>query len=350
MSHKMRFWRIHGDNITEINSRELDNEKRLEDWIEKDPFILGEDLLIIGRQVTTEFGGKIDLLALDTEANTVIIELKKGRTPREIVAQILDYASWVRNLSYKEIDSIIKKYCEKDLSDYFSEHFQQNPPEAINLMHRMIIVASSLDDSSERIVEYLSEEYDISINVIFFNFFKDGESEYLGRAWLMDPEQMQERIESNKQTPWSGYWFVNIGEGPNRNWEDNRKFNYISAGQGEKYSRPLQKLKLGDKIFAYFKGEGYVGFGEVIQEFTPIREFKYKEKPLLEYDLKAEKPQENSEDMSLSEYCVGVKWYKTCDKNNAHYFKGIFANQNIVCKLRDQTTIKFLEERFDVKK
>ena len=51
-------------------------------------------ILIIGRQVLTNLGSLIDLLGLDTFGNTVIIELKRGKTPRETVAQLLEYASF----------------------------------------------------------------------------------------------------------------------------------------------------------------------------------------------------------------------------------------------------------------
>jgi RecB family endonuclease NucS len=61
----------------------------------KDPSMLGIDVLLVGRQVTTASYGRIDLLAIDDEANLVVLELKRNKTPREIVAQALDYASWV---------------------------------------------------------------------------------------------------------------------------------------------------------------------------------------------------------------------------------------------------------------
>ena len=45
----------------------------------------GTDLLIIGRQVPTGFGGFIDLLALDAEGRVHVLELKRDRTPRDVV-------------------------------------------------------------------------------------------------------------------------------------------------------------------------------------------------------------------------------------------------------------------------
>ena len=37
---------------------------------------------------------------------------------------------------------------------------------------------------------------------------------------------------------------------------------------------------------------------------------------------------------------------KTFDRNHGKWFKGAFANQNIVCKLRDQGTVDFLKAEF----
>lgn len=55
--------------------------------------------MVVGRQVTTAFGKLIDLLAVDAEGNLTVVELKRDRTPREVVAQVLDYASWVEVLN-----------------------------------------------------------------------------------------------------------------------------------------------------------------------------------------------------------------------------------------------------------
>jgi RecB family endonuclease NucS len=65
--------------------------------------MIADDFLVIGRQVRTDYDGYIDLLCLDSRGDTVIIELKRGRTPREVTAQSLDYASWVKELSRETI-------------------------------------------------------------------------------------------------------------------------------------------------------------------------------------------------------------------------------------------------------
>src|SRR5262245_1576762 len=160
MAFKMMLWENRQGQLVELPKRPLDEEERLEQWIERDSSLLGMDVLIIGRQVSTPFGGRIDLLGLEPNGDVAIFELKRDRTPREVVAQILDYASWVYELTPNQInviaDAYLKERLGKSLVEAFKERFDTELPESINSDHRMVIVASELDDSSERIVQYLS--------------------------------------------------------------------------------------------------------------------------------------------------------------------------------------------------
>lgn len=350
MAFNITLWRVEQNQIKELSKSKLDSENKLENWIVEDPSILGSDILLIGRQVITEFGGRIDLLGIDRSGDIVVIELKRDKTPREIVAQVLDYASWINNLDEIKINEISAIFLGKELSKAFEEWFSEALPENINSNHKMIIVASNLDDSSERIINYLSSEYGININAIFFNFFKTGNEEILGRAWLVDPEKVQEHFESKKKLPWTGFWFVNIGEGEHRNWEDNVKYGFVCAGQGKKYCEPLKKLKVGDKVFGYLKSKGYLGYGEVTHEAQMAKEFLVDSEQKRLFDLPLAQPgiKENSDDPEKSEWVVGIKWLKTFPKENGKWFQGAFANQNIVCKLRDQATFEYLKKEFRV--
>jgi len=71
-------------------------------------------------------------------------------------------------------------------------------------------------------------------------------------------------------------------------------------------------------------------------------------KPLIELLLKAPKATEHLDDPEMAEWAVGVNWIKTFPMEEYKYFKGLFANQNIVCKLRDQKTVEFLIREFGI--
>ncbi len=94
MAQEVRLWQITGeDHLDELERDKLNLEGRLEKWLETDISMISNELLVIGRQVQTVFGGIIDILCLDNNGDVVIVELKRDKTPRDITAQVLDYAT-----------------------------------------------------------------------------------------------------------------------------------------------------------------------------------------------------------------------------------------------------------------
>jgi len=168
MAIAMHLWQITEAGITPIPKSDLNLEKRLEQWILADPTVLDLDMLIVGDQIRTDYGCYIDILGLNRDGDLVIVELKRQKTPREIVAQCLDYASWVCDLQY---DDIVDLYKDGDLAQAYRETFDAPLPETLNSDHQIVIVAASLDDSTERIIQYLADKTDLNINAVFFNIF-----------------------------------------------------------------------------------------------------------------------------------------------------------------------------------
>ncbi len=344
MAFKTAVWSVNGSLLQAHERVALDSERRLEDWIAQDLSLLGEELLLVGRQVRTT-SGPLDLLAMDVEGKLVIAELKRNRTPREVVAQVLDYASWVRDRDLHDIDEICIKTTAKSLHDAFQARFGSDLPENACKSHRMLVVAAELDDSSERIIRYLQEEHEIDINAVFFSVYQVGGQEVLARAWLADPVETQQRAERRERAPWSGVWFVNNGidETDNgRDWELCRKHGFLSAGGDERYWRPLYKLNPGDTIAAYQKGHGYVGIGKVTRIAIPADDFMLEDgRPLnMISRLKGASEQQRAE------HVIGVEWDATVPASDAKTFRGVFANQNVVCKLRHGETLDFLRQEF----
>jgi hypothetical protein len=151
----LEVWRIDGAT-TKVPAVALENETRLEDLLFEDIGMLGLDLLmVVGRQVVTDYGARIDLLALDSDAQLHVPELKKGRSPRDVVAQTLDYGSWVKDLELARVVEIFEqKNPGRSFTDDFRERFGVDPPQELAESHQLVIAASELDVSSERIVSY----------------------------------------------------------------------------------------------------------------------------------------------------------------------------------------------------
>jgi len=92
MSIQHAIWTV-ANKPQPLSESTLVSERMLEDMIVAAPRLLSDEWMLIGRQEDTGFGGRIDLLAIAPDGTLVLIELKRDRTPREVVAQALDYAS-----------------------------------------------------------------------------------------------------------------------------------------------------------------------------------------------------------------------------------------------------------------
>ena len=149
-------------------------------------------ILVIGHQIPTKYGGYIDVLGVDVEVRIHVIELKRDRTPREVVAQILDYGSWAQDLSLSEVTELYAEHQGGALDEAFVETFGSAVPDTFNADQRLTIVASELDAASDRIVTFLASRHDVPINAVFFRYFVDGESEYwLGHGFDLQKRQKQ---------------------------------------------------------------------------------------------------------------------------------------------------------------
>ena len=210
-----------------------------------------------------------------------------------------------------------------------------------------------MDLSTEQIVDYL-REYGVPINVLFFEYFEDDGREYLARSWLADPESsLQSGSVGKKQPPWNGIdFFVAVGENQHRNWDDMRNYGFVSAGHGEKYRKAMANLFDGARVWASIPGTGYVGVGEVVAPAVRIRDFSVqhegKEVPILDAPLSASHMFQGADDADESEYLARIKWLATRPRDQAIWEKGMFANQNVVARLRQPYTRQRLGEIFEV--
>ena len=327
----------------------MEKEDDLQRWIAENPRLIGLDVLVLGREVETT-SGRIDILALDSDGNVVVIECKRDRTPRDVIAQILDYASWVNNLSGRDLEEIAVSKTNKQLSQLFQDKYDTELPETVNESHSLVIVSSEFDASSKRIVEYLAQVHNVAINTVFFTTFEYQTETLIATEWMMDQEEVVRRATDKTKIPWSGFWYVNVEQGEHRSWEDMRRYGFLAAGGGRVYSGPLSKLKLGDPVFAYQPTAGYVGYGIVTSEISPVRDFRFEGKPILEVALEQPGLAHEADNPDISEYLVGVKWEKTFPSSEGKKFPRIFSNPNIVCKLRDASTLRFLQEAFAIRR
>ncbi len=212
-------YKINHDQINPVGQTKFSRinkvEKDLEDWIEGQPEILGEKLLIIGRQVLiSEVNDRIDLLAVDSDGNLVIIELKKDNLKSPVDVQSLRYASYVSRWDYNDIENQASSYFQnqgnKDFN--FNEKFENfcrnsNMTEIpdLNQDQRIIIVGDKLKEKLGSVALWLLE-HSIDIKIVELALFNDKNQIFLSpKVIIPAPTTTKYEIgkyQNKKTKPW----------------------------------------------------------------------------------------------------------------------------------------------------
>ena len=203
MGTEIKVWAIKEEKMEPLPETSLAEagrkENQLREWIIHNPEILGENILIIGKEVH-----HLDLLGIDESGNTVIIELKREELkPREALAQALEYAANIATWERDKLDDVCKEYNnDKSLDDIMAERFDIEPDElddlAINQAQRILLVGTSIDDSLQRMIEWLSNEYEMAINFILLKYVKTSSEELIIKTIII-PEEVEKEKAQRKQ-------------------------------------------------------------------------------------------------------------------------------------------------------
>jgi len=361
MPVEMGVWRMDGDTPRRLPATSMPTEVMLEEFLERDPSLLGERLLVIGRQVRTPYGKFIDLLAIDSEGNLHVLELKRDKTPRDVVAQVLDYGSWVTTLDRDTIIDLATEHLGIPFETAFEDVFGTSAPDELNATLNLVVVATDLDPSSERIVSYL-RDFGVPVNVVFFTYLEDDGRRYLARSWLAAGDDAGSgtgataRKQKSKRAEWNGTdWFASFGDEGTRSWDDGHRYGFISAGGGTWYSGSLHNLPVGARVNVHIPKNGYVAIGEVLRPATRFDQAEVlldgEWVRLADQDLTATYqygPAGTRDSDDDAEYAVAVRWHIAVPKSDAFWIKGMFANQNSACKLRQEFTLDRLAEHFQL--
>lgn len=342
-----------------LQSSGLVNEQELENILSENIQLLDPNWLVIGQQMITANGKRLDLLCIDRGCNLIVLELKKDLTPREVTAQVIEYASYVAEMKYEELALAYRKFAEKriDLPDSLDKAFAKKfgtelDEYSIGKRPKMIVVATSMDDGTEHIVRYLRQAYNVDINILFFQIFSHGNDRIMSRVWFA--ENLELEAEPENTAVWNHEYYISFGADQNRTWEDARKFGFISAGGGKWYTQTLKMLRPGDRVWVNIPHTGYVGVGIVQTEAQQASYAAWEiggtltEMKSLALTGAYFYNEENSEN---AEFVVPVRWIKEVSAKNAVKEIGFFGNQNTVCRPTTEKwdyTVKRLKEIWSI--
>jgi hypothetical protein len=306
---------------------------------------------------------RIDLLCLDKQANLIVIELKRTEDGGHMELQAIRYAAMVSKLTFTQAVEAHSRYLggadnEEEAKGAILKFLEWGEPNEKSFAQDVKIILVSAEFSKEITTSVLwLNERELDIRCVRLRPYILGDRVLLDIQQVLPlPEAEEYQVQIRKKAaevrlsaemPWSGLWYYNVGQCNERSWEDMRKYSFIAAGGDRNASDSLKRLGQGDRFLAYQKQTGYVGFGIVVAPAVPFREFMAQDGPILGLPLQC-RLGHDLDDLDKCEYLVAVKWLRTVAMGEAKTFRGVFANQNIVCKLRDSATINFLKQTFPI--
>lgn len=211
--------------LEKANRTSINYEKDFENWLENSPHVLFDNeastVMWIGRQVSASMNENYkypDLLGIDSDGNVVVVELKRGKTPREVIAQILEYATWAEKLTYDDLNILAVKYYENKLEykdlNIDEIHKMIFDPEndlerniTYNSRIRLYIVAEEITYTIKEVVKFLNRNGNIDINCLKYEVYKAGENEFYISTELDEAEVFIEKASPQnirKTTHWNG--------------------------------------------------------------------------------------------------------------------------------------------------
>lgn len=204
MAKEIKTWEIINEELKEIDGSLVDagrkEKEHLEKWIKTNPKILGEDIVIIGEQVHTK-SGVLDLLGIDNSGNIVVVELKRDKLPRDVVTQAIDYASDIATWDIDKLNEVCMNYKGQALYDYLSDSLLDVEVDelVINQAQRLLLVGFSIEEPLNRMIEWLSTNYDIGINAIILHYIRTSAGNELLSKTVIIPEEVEKAKTDKKK-------------------------------------------------------------------------------------------------------------------------------------------------------
>ena len=222
----------------------MEKETDIEEFLEKHPEILDKDIFIIGRQVGTDAGGRIDLMGMDSKGNLVIVEIKKGASTRNVVSQILEYGVWAENIQYDELNTIAKNKHLKDHQDLYKkfENDFDSVPEPFNEDQRLYIVAGKIDAKIADVARYLRQR-GTDIKCVELNFYENGKQKLIQTNLVVGDDGESEEVRGEKSS------FAKI------TWDD--RLESATQTNRETVCELISKIEQRFGVKGYSKGAHY---------------------------------------------------------------------------------------------
>jgi hypothetical protein len=121
----MYLFSVTGDTVDSVSAVAFAThhlEQQLHSWADRHPALIdaGRPMISLGCEIPTHHGHYVDNLLIDATGTLVAVEIKRGQSPSDVVAQMLDYAAFVSGLGWSDVDGFCRIRHGSDASEVFA--------------------------------------------------------------------------------------------------------------------------------------------------------------------------------------------------------------------------------------
>jgi len=173
---------------TQFSALNLMERFDIQEWIENTPDILGEELLVISKELELPSRKRLDLLAVDKNASLVIIELKRDESGSDVEWQAIKYTSYCSNFLPDEIHQHFANYLKSDEDDarLRIEEFIDEELDSLNKKQRIILCAKDFHPDVISAVLWL-RDYEIDIQCVRLEPYRDTDGQLFIKPSVIIP-------------------------------------------------------------------------------------------------------------------------------------------------------------------
>lgn len=164
--------------VKEVEFSEFNFKGRcdIQEWVESNPNVLGENLLIIGKDIT-ETRERPELIAIDTKGNIVIIELKRDDSWYQLEWHAIRQATYLSMFSTSDIVNLFEEHLNGNntnegevdqltVKQKILEFIDEDSFDNLNKKQRLILVSHRFAKEVTSVVNWLIEKYQMDIKCI----------------------------------------------------------------------------------------------------------------------------------------------------------------------------------------
>ena len=237
-------------------------ESDLEDLIAKNMarLIPQNQLMVLFQE--RPFQEEADIYALDKKGELYIFELKRWKSQKENILQVLRYGQKYGQYSYEQLQEMLQKYTKTSSLnlaqkhyDYFSEIIPKALDEAdFNKQQHFVVITNGTDIDTRDAIKYWQDKGLLIDSIIYWLYVVNGEA-----IFEFDPYNPEREVIIEEE---GKYYIVNT----NLTWSNTNYREMLDGKKAAAYGERrygIKNLNKGDTVFLYHNQVGIIAYGKV---------------------------------------------------------------------------------------